>query len=387
MFNTSNVPADQKPWPEIKKLLENRIVGCADALTILENFLKNETDDTKKEEINKLIEKIHVKKDVLSEELKARNSLNDIASRKNELSQLHKLEYERYNTIKKNIERAKEYRIRCYRNRNALDKLDDYIQKANIEKRNAQSLLEPVKLEWDELREKQEIENNKIGSLLKKNPQMYKSADKIGDPCTACIAMQIAPYSISATDDAEMGEKDNAAIKEAIKLVDDAINRLEKAKEKSDTIVNKYFSISGTSEEDKKNLDNIIGKYKKIQKTLKAGVPDGFKIKHLKLFGDKSNTNAFVSGFNSGDDAKNKTVFTSKDNFYDSSKDDTKRGAIILHELSHGVAETDDIAYDWQAKFKTLTSEESQKNADSFEEFSISSLKETELQNSNATKP
>lgn len=147
-------------------------------------------------------------------------------------------------------------------------------------------------------------------------------------------------------------------------MVDSAINKcLEQAKLASNPLVSSYFGINGTTESDKKKIDQVIENYKKIGSELNSA---SYEVEHEVIKPGEPYTVAYVYSLpvvHGIGDAH--VVFPA---FAMQSVDD--RANTIVHEMSHYAIGTGDHAYDWETtKWNRLTQAEKMDNAENYGDF------------------
>jgi|GEM_PF-2163721 len=155
------------------------------------------------------------------------------------------------------------------------------------------------------------------------------------------------------------------AHEKAKRMIDSAINNcLEKAKSQPSSLVNDYFGINGTTDEDKKKLDQLINNYKKMQSEMDNA---SYEVEHEEIKPGEPYTVAYVYTLplvhGVGDVH---IVFPA---FEKGTTDG--RASTLVHEMSHYAVGTEDHAYVWETtKWNKLTQEQKMDNADSYGNFS-----------------
>lgn len=171
----------------------------------------------------------------------------------------------------------------------------------------------------------------------------------------------------------EDGTPDQEAVikeanKKALDMTEAAIKRLDAAKLSPDPLVDQYFGITGTSDDDKKKLDELIGKFNKVKKGLEDGV--SYEVENEEIEPGKPFTVAYVYtlplGGGVGDVHVCFPAFTTLN--------ENEQASTIVHELTHYHAGTDNNAYSWQtAKWNGMSQEDQMNNADSLGKFAANS--------------
>ncbi len=150
----------------------------------------------------------------------------------------------------------------------------------------------------------------------------------------------------------------------AKEMIQDSINKLERAKKNPDPDVNEYFGINDTKEDDIKKIDQIIEKYNKMSQGMGS---IGYEVEHEEITPGEPMTVAYVYRLpiigSVGDVHINYPAFGKLSS--------TDRAGTIVHEVSHYFAGTKDHAYEWEDKWDRLSQEQRMNNADSYSEFSI----------------
>lgn len=187
-------------------------------------------------------------------------------------------------------------------------------------------------------------------AFVQKAPVKINFSRLLSQDCKdACWPLQ----QISIEDQQKMIQEAHEISK---KMVDSAIEALEKAKLKESKRVKYFFGIKGKTEEDKAKLDEVIANYKKM----KSGVDyvgyttlnnyDGkLKLPDNMLAGG---TPAYVAGAAQRINGQLKFIPTKKNNvniifptFGRVIYDDHERAMTIVHEISHLKVGTIDYAY------------------------------------------
>jgi len=147
----------------------------------------------------------------------------------------------------------------------------------------------------------------------------------------------------------------------AEKMVDKALERLEKAKTKPDPDVRKVFMIATTQPEDVEKLDRLITDFEAIR----SGISSVDIEAHTLQPGDAEYESS-MAGYVCVNRLTGRSEGPVHLNFPQFVRDsDRQRAATIVHEVSHQVAETEDYAYEDEDRFEELTQEQHMKNADS----------------------
>lgn len=143
--------------------------------------------------------------------------------------------------------------------------------------------------------------------------------------------------------------------------IDAAVAALAAAKTSPDPNVRKYFSIDGTSPEDIEKLDTLIDNFEKMQsdldgigfegetQTIRGGSYTVAYVYTLPLVHGVGDVHLMFEGFDRGDDRD--------------------RAGTVVHEMSHWSLGTDDIAYDWEPGFNSMSQDDQMNNGDSYGEF------------------
>lgn len=154
------------------------------------------------------------------------------------------------------------------------------------------------------------------------------------------------------------------AHEDAKRMLDHVINDcLKDAKEKPTKALTQYLGINGTTEEDKKNIDKLTKKFKKMRKEMDK---IGYEVEQEQIKSGEPYTVAYVYVLpivkGVGDVHVNFPAFANGS--------DESRAATIVHEMSHYAAGTDDHAYVWQTdKWDKLSQAQKLDNADSLSSF------------------
>jgi uncharacterized Zn-binding protein involved in type VI secretion len=154
---------------------------------------------------------------------------------------------------------------------------------------------------------------------------------------------------------------------EAVQMIDAAIARLKVAKSAPDSLINQYFSISGTDPDDQEKLTELIDKYQEMQEEL---VDVGYEAEAA----DPSST---VVGFVSK--VKNETLGINHRygdihvNFPQfANQPEQERAATVVHEAGHRLVDAQDEVnsdgdkgYEGQPKWNNMSQDYQMENADS----------------------
>jgi hypothetical protein len=158
------------------------------------------------------------------------------------------------------------------------------------------------------------------------------------------------------------------AHEDAKAMLDHVINQcLENAKNNPSPALSKYFDIKGTSEDDKKKINQLIDKYKKMRKNIDTV---DYEVEHETIKPGEPFTLAYVYTlplFKGVGDVH--VVFPA----FEQKITQQQRAGTLVHEMSHYALGTDDHAYEWQtAKWNKMTQKQKMNNADNFSGFAES---------------
>jgi hypothetical protein len=143
--------------------------------------------------------------------------------------------------------------------------------------------------------------------------------------------------------------------------IEAAIAALEAAKTTPNSKVSQYFSINGTSAQDIKNLDTLIDNFEDMgadldnvgfegeTQTIGAGSYIIAYVYTIPIVHGVGDVHLMFEGFDLGTDKE--------------------RAGTVVHELSHYSVGTDDVAYDWEPGFSSMSQDEQMNNGDSYGEF------------------
>ncbi len=148
----------------------------------------------------------------------------------------------------------------------------------------------------------------------------------------------------------------------AEKMLDNAIVTLQGAKKTPNELVEKYFGISGTSPADEQKLDLLINKFAGLREKSDDVT---FQIDHA----DPDTDGTAWTSYDPETEQGVGNIHVNNPLF--SSNPKGEQSDVLIHELSHYYAGTDDHAYQWEDKFNNLTQNEKLDNADSFSNFAF----------------
>jgi uncharacterized Zn-binding protein involved in type VI secretion len=145
---------------------------------------------------------------------------------------------------------------------------------------------------------------------------------------------------------------------DAVPMIDGAIARLKAGKSAPDPLINQYFRINGTGPDDQGKLNQLIGKYQKMQ----AAMADiGYEAEEED---PKSKNNAHVWKFG---DTGFGNVHVNFPQF--ANRTERNRAETIVHEVSHRIVDSDDNAYEGGKKWDGMSQDEQMDNGDSLSSF------------------
>ena len=146
-------------------------------------------------------------------------------------------------------------------------------------------------------------------------------------------------------------------------MIDNAIKRLEDAKTKPDPLVDQFFAINGTGEDDVEKLDELIETYKEMRGDMDKV---GYEVENEPIKPGEAQSIAYVRNYTAwfgiGDVHVGFPVFdllTAEE-----------QASTIVHEMAHYSFSADDEAYEWQTgKWNDMSQGDMMDNADSYASF------------------
>jgi hypothetical protein len=166
----------------------------------------------------------------------------------------------------------------------------------------------------------------------------------------------------------EQATQIRAAHDDAVRMIDAAVERLERAKTGPDPLAAKYFGVNGTTPADQERLQLLIDNYGKMKSDMQGGMTynvDTVFPSFIPVVASAPNNSVSKLLF-WGDQ-----VHLHDQNFFDYPQ--VSQSHTLVHEMSHYSAGTEDHAYNSDDDYQSLTPEEKVDNADNYADFAFES--------------